>query len=60
MMVRIVSDTSSMYSSAEAEAAKAQLKELFEHATFELLPLTPAFTTHGGPGCVAIQAVREL
>ncbi|MBR6667254.1 MAG: DegV family protein [Clostridia bacterium] len=43
-----------------AEAAKAQLKELFEHATFELLPLTPVFTTQGGPGCVAIQAVKEL
>ncbi|MGN1370544.1 MAG: DegV family protein [Aristaeellaceae bacterium] len=45
---------------ALAEAAKAQLKELFEHATFELLPLTPVFTAHGGPGCVAIQVVREL
>ena len=43
-----------------AEAARAQLKEIFEHATFELLPLTPVFTTQGGPGCVAIQAVKEL
>lgn len=43
-----------------AEAAKAQLKEIFEHVTFELLPLTPVFTTQGGPGCVAIQAVKEL
>ncbi len=43
-----------------AEAAKAQLKEIFEHATFELLPLTPVFTTQGGPGCVAIQVVKEL
>ncbi len=43
-----------------AEAAKAQLKEAFEHVTFELLPLTPVFTTQGGPGCVAIQAVKEL
>ena len=43
-----------------AEAARAQLKEVFEHATFELLPLTPVFTTQGGPGCVAIQAVKEL
>ena len=43
-----------------AESAKAQLKELFEHVTFELLPLTPVFTTQGGPGCVAIQAVKEL
>ncbi len=43
-----------------AEAAVAQLREAFEHVTFELLPLTPAFTTQGGPGCVAIQAVKEL
>ena len=43
-----------------AEAAKAQLREAFKHVTFELLPLTPVFTTQGGPGCVAIQAVKEL
>ena len=43
-----------------AEAAKAQLHEAFKHVTFELLPLTPVFTTQGGPGCVAIQAVKEL
>lgn len=43
-----------------AEAARAQLKEVFEHVTFELLPLTPVFTTQGGPGCAAIQAVKEL
>ena len=43
-----------------AEAAKAQLKEVFDHVTFELLPLTPVFTTQGGPGCVAIQVVKEL
>ena len=43
-----------------AEAARAQLKEIFQQATFELLPLTPVFTTQGGPGCVAIQAVKEL
>lgn len=43
-----------------AEAAKAQLREIFEHVTFEMLPLTPVFTTQGGPGCVAIQAVKEL
>ncbi len=43
-----------------AETAAAQLREAFEHVTFELLPLTPVFTAQGGPGCVAIQAVREL
>ena len=43
-----------------AEAAHAQLREAFPSAAFELLPLTPVFTTQGGPGCVAIQVVREL
>jgi tRNA nucleotidyltransferase (CCA-adding enzyme) len=43
-----------------AEAAKAQLKEVFDHVSFELLPLTPVFTPQGGPGCVAIQAIKEL
>ena len=43
-----------------AEAARAQLTEAFPGATLELLPLTPVFTTQGGPGCVAIQVVREL
>lgn len=43
-----------------AEAARAQLLEPFDQATFELLPLTPVFTAHGGSGCVAIQAVQEL
>ena len=43
-----------------AEAARAQLQEAFEHATLEVLPLTPVFTTQGGPGCVAIQVVKEL
>ena len=43
-----------------AEAARAQLQEAFEHATLEVLPLTPVFTTQGGPGCVAIQVIKEL
>ena len=43
-----------------AEAARAQLTEAFANATLEILPLTPVFTTQGGPGCVAIQVVKEL
>ena len=43
-----------------AEAARAQLTEAFPAATLEILPLTPVFTTQGGPGCVAIQVVKEL
>ena len=43
-----------------AESARAQLTEAFPEATLEVLPLTPVFTTQGGPGCVAIQVVKEL
>ena len=43
-----------------AEAARAQLTEAVPEATLEILPLTPVFTTQGGPGCVAIQVVKEL
>ena len=41
-----------------AESARAQLTEAFPEATLEVLPLTPVFTTQGGPGCVAIQVVK--
>ncbi len=41
-----------------AESALAQLRELFDRVDFEIHPLTPAFITQGGPGCVAIQAVQ--
>ena len=43
-----------------AEAARAQLREAFEHTTIELHLLTPAFITQGGPGCVAVQVIKEL
>ena len=43
-----------------AESARAQLTEAFPETTLEVLPLTPVFTTQGGPGCVAIQVVKEL
>ncbi len=41
-----------------AESARALLTEAFPQADFETHPLTPVFITHGGPGCVAVQAVR--
>ena len=40
-------------------AARAQLTEAFPEATLEVLPLTPVFTTQGGPGCVAIQVISD-
>ena len=43
-----------------AEIAHALLTEAFPAATLEILPLTPVFTTQGGPGCVAVQVVKEL
>lgn len=43
-----------------AESARAMLTEAFPEATMEILPLTPVFTTQGGPGCVAVQVVKEL
>ncbi len=43
-----------------ARTALAQLQEAFPRTAFELLPLNPVFTAQGGPGCVALQAIREL
>lgn len=43
----------------KAEQALAFLKEHLPEAAFEILPLSPVFITQGGPGCVAIQAIRE-
>ena len=43
-----------------AEIARALLHDAFPAATLEILPLTPVFTTQGGPGCVAVQVVKEL
>lgn len=36
-----------------------QMKVEFSDAEIELLQLTPSLITHGGPGCVTIQAVRK-
>ena len=35
------------------------LKEAMPEATYCILPLSPAFITQGGPGCVAVQYVKE-
>ena len=45
---------------ALAETAKKALCELFPRSNTEIHPLTPVFITQGGPGCVAIQAIREM
>ena len=34
------------------------LKAAMPEAYYEILPLSPAFITQGGPGCVAVQYVK--
>ena len=36
-----------------------QVKERFGTAETEILELSPALTTHGGPGCIVIQAIAK-
>lgn len=41
-----------------ADQAHALLSGELPGAEYEILPLSPAFITQGGPGCVAIQVIR--
>ena len=43
----------------KADRAYDLLVKDFPEAVFEILPLSPAFITQGGPGCVAIQVIHE-
>jgi len=43
----------------KAKLAMDSLKEILPDAICEILPLSPAFITQGGPGCVAVQYVHE-
>lgn len=43
----------------KAEQAIKILKEVMPEARYEILPLSPAFITQGGPGCVAVQVIEE-
>ncbi|MBQ9845951.1 MAG: DegV family protein [Oscillospiraceae bacterium] len=36
-----------------------QIKESFPCADSEILPLSPALITHGGPGCIVVQAIEK-
>ena len=53
-----------MISIAHARAAKDALeiahimKDAFEKAKVEILELSPAFITQGGPQCIAIQYIK--
>ena len=39
----------------KAEQTLAALKEAMPGAEYHIYPLSPAFITQGGPGCVAVQ-----
>lgn len=43
----------------KAEQALAMLREAIPDAHYEIHPLSPAFITQGGPGCVAVQYIHE-
>ena len=43
---------------AVAEHALQELRGAIPDAVYEILPLSPAFITQGGPGCVAVQAIE--
>lgn len=42
----------------KAEQALKHLKEVLPDAEFRIYPLSPAFITQGGPGCVAVQYIQ--
>lgn len=42
-----------------AKTVLAQVKESFQNVTTEFLSLSPSMITHGGPGCVLIQAIKK-
>lgn len=43
-----------------ANSAKEVLSASFPDAWFDTMLLTPAFITQGGPGCIAVQAIKEI
>ena len=43
----------------KAELTKKMLEEVISEAVIEIYPLSPAFITQGGPGCVAVQYIHE-
>lgn len=43
----------------EAQSICAKLKEHFTGAVPEIFKLPPSLITHGGPGCIVIQAIRR-
>lgn len=42
-----------------AKEVFAQMRSQFSDVTMEILQLAPALITHGGPGCITIQAIHK-
>ena len=42
-----------------AQKAVEMLKAAFPDCVFEVYPLSPAFITQGGPGCISVQVIKE-
>ena len=42
-----------------AETVKNQVKDYFENTEIQMMSLSPTMITHGGPGCVLIQAIKK-
>lgn len=42
-----------------AASVLAQVEAAFPAVETEILPLSPALITHGGPGCVVVQAIKK-
>ena len=43
----------------DAKAVMSQMKEFFSRTEMQLFMLAPSLVTHGGPGCIVIQAIRK-
>ena len=42
-----------------AAKVRRQISDSFPHVECEILQLSPSLITHGGPGCIVVQAVRK-
>ena len=45
--------------SDRAFSVSQQIKAIFSESEIEILDLSPALMTHGGPGCIVVQAIRK-
>ena len=43
----------------EAKAVCDQIRGIFPGVEVEMYLLAPALITHGGPGCIVVQAIRK-